>query len=173
MDPKLVYWTAALVNLLAVVVCAAAGVRRIRRGELRAHRRLMLTAAALVGLFLVSYLGKLAALGREDRSLWTDADLAVLYLHEGCIAVMLIGGGLAGSRAWRFRRTLGAGPLRDRKSRAGDRVWHRRAGWAAVVACAFAFATAAGVLAGMYARAGDRGALAVSTGPDETSDRVE
>ena len=100
---------------------------------------------------------------------------AALDLHETCIAVMLIAGGLAGWRAWRFRRTLGEGPLRDPKSRARDRVGHRRAGWTAVVACVLAFATAAGVLTRMYARAEDshRGAFAQSTDPAPAPGQVE
>ncbi len=172
MDPKLAYWTWALANLLAVVACVGFGVRRIRAGDVRTHRRLMLAASALVGLFLVSYLVKVAALGKEDRSLWTTADYAILYTHEACIAVMLVGGALAGWRAWRFRRAVGDGPLPDRHSRARDRVWHRRAGWAAVAACVLSFATAAAVLAGMYRRAAPEPALAQGA-PAEGSVRVE
>ena len=152
MDPKLLYWTGALVNLLVIVGCVGFGVRAIRRGELRRHRRLMLAAASLVGLFLVSYVFKVAVLGKEDRSLWTGVDYAVLYVHELCIAAMLLGGGIAAFRAWRFRAALGAGPgLPPEPVPGGDA--HRRAGWIAVVGAALAFVTAAGVLAGMFARA--------------------
>jgi uncharacterized membrane protein YozB (DUF420 family) len=152
-DAKLLYWCAALVNLGVILVCAAVGVRYARRGHLRVHQRLMLTASALVGLFLATYLAKVAFLGREDRSLWTAADYAVLYVHESCVAVMLLAGGLAVWRARGFRAQLGARFERPPGGLAGAAA-HRRAGWIAVWGAASAFATAAGVLAGMFQRAG-------------------
>ena len=155
MDAKLLYWTGALVNLGVVVLLAADGVRRIRRGEVRAHRRRMLAAGALVGLFLGSYLVKVAALGKEDRSAWSGLDYGVLYVHESCIAVMLLCGAYAGFRAFRFRRALPPGDLPPAARRAADRRGHRRAGWGAVVGAVLAFVTAAGVLVGMYGRAID------------------
>jgi uncharacterized membrane protein YozB (DUF420 family) len=154
LDPRLAYWTFALANLLAVVACAALGVRAIRRRRLDAHRRLMGAAGCLVGLFLASYAGKLWWLGREDRSAWSASDLAVLYVHEACIAVMLVAGCVAGLRAFRFRGSLGPGPGLSFRGPAPGRAAHRRAGWAAVIASALALGTAAAVLAGMYARAG-------------------
>jgi uncharacterized membrane protein YozB (DUF420 family) len=153
-DAKLVYWTLALVDLGAVAGCLLAGVRRIRRRDVRGHRRSALTASALVGLFLFSYALKLIFLGREDRSQWTALDRVVLYTHELCIATALVAGGLAGICAWRLRAHVGSadripsGSPTRRLRRA-----HRRAGRAAVVACVFAFATALLVLADMYARA--------------------
>ena len=39
MDPKLVYWTLALVDLGAVAACLLAGVRRIRRRDVPGHRQ--------------------------------------------------------------------------------------------------------------------------------------
>jgi uncharacterized membrane protein YozB (DUF420 family) len=152
MDPKLAFWCAALANLGLILVFAALAVRAVRRGDVRAHRRRMLTAAALVGLFLVSYLVKVAVLGREDRSLWSAFDRAVLYVHETCVAAMLGGGIFAGIRAWRFRARLGPALALPRESLPG-RVPHRRAGWIALVGAALAFVTAGGVLAGMFARA--------------------
>lgn len=153
MDPKLLYWSGALLNLAVIVGCVAEGVRAIRRGEVRRHRRLMLTCAALVALFFVSYGMKVAMLGKEDRELWTGLDHALLYVHELCITAMLLAGSYAGFRAWRFRAKLGASlelpsePLPGRDA-------HRRAGWIAVIGAVFAFLTAAGVLLGMFARAG-------------------
>ena len=44
---------------------------------------------------------KVALLGKEDRSLWTGLDFAVLYVHELCITTMLLFGAWAGWRAWR------------------------------------------------------------------------
>lgn len=150
MTASLAFWTLALVDLLAVGLCAIAGVRRIRRADVRGHRRSMLTAASLVALFLVSYLLKLTLLGKEDLERWDARSRVVLYVHETAIAVMLLSGALAGALAWRFRRTalLETGGVASR-----DRRFHRRAGRVAVAAALLAFATASAMLAGMYARA--------------------
>lgn len=150
-DPKVLYWTGALVNFFAVVVFALLGVRRIRAGAVRAHRRFMVTAASLVGLFLVSYLLKVSFLGKEDLSLWSAGRVTVLYLHETCILIMLLAGATAGTHAYRFRRSLPADSILP-PGAAGrrERRWHRRAGWTAVVASALALVTAGFVLMGMY-----------------------
>ena len=154
MDPKLVYWTLALANLGAIAGCLLAGVLRIRGRDVRGHRRRMLAASALVGLFLSSYVLKLIFLGREDRSLWTALDRALLYSHELCVAAALAAGAVAGYCAWRFSARLGGGaPLPNPPRALRIRRVHRRAGRAAVVACLLALVTAALVLAGMYARA--------------------
>jgi uncharacterized membrane protein YozB (DUF420 family) len=150
LDAKLVFWCVALANLCAIVVFALTGVRAVRRGDVRTHRRRMLLAASLVGLFLVSYLLKVAVLGREDRSLWTALDRTVLYIHETFVVLMLGGGAFAAWRAWRFR--LGPAFALPREVLPGAQL-HRRAGWIAVVGAALAFVTAGGVLAGMFARA--------------------
>ncbi len=154
MTASLVYWSAALANLAVIVACGARGVRAIRRGEVRTHRRLMLVSSALVALFLVSYLAKVAWLGKEDRSAWTALDHAILYTHETCIAAMLIAGGYALFRGWRFQPLLrpdwvippGADSLPGRER-------HRRAGSVAKWSGALAFVTAIGVWAGMLLRA--------------------
>jgi uncharacterized membrane protein YozB (DUF420 family) len=130
-------------------------VRAIRRGEVRAHRWLMLVASALVGVFLASYLFKVASLGKEDRSAWTALDHAILYTHELCIAVMLLAGGTALFRAWRFRRALGpALAIPPGADSLPGRAQHRRAGRIATWAGLFAFLTAIGVWTGMLLRAG-------------------
>jgi uncharacterized membrane protein YozB (DUF420 family) len=155
LDPKLVYWTGALANLLVIVTCAAFAVVRIRRGDIRGHKRLMLTASSLVVLFLVSFVLKGVVLGGEDVAAWSTFHRTVLRTHETFVLAMLLGGAYAGSRAWRFRRTLGPGPLQppsDASRR--DRARHRRGGWIAIVGSALGFATAALVLAGMFERAG-------------------
>ncbi len=156
MTPNLLYWTAALANLGVIVACGTRGVRAIRRGEVRTHRRMMLASSGLVALFLVSYLAKVAWLGKEDRSAWTALDHAILYTHETCIAVMLLAGGYALFRALRFQARLrpswsippgaDALPGREHHVRAG-----KIAGWTG----ALAFVTAIGVWAGMLLRAGD------------------
>ncbi len=151
-DPNLLFWPLALANFLGVVVCALLGVRRIRRRDLRGHRRFMIGAGGLVGLFLLSYVLKVIFLGKELRELWTATARTALYVHETAILVMLVAGGVAGYRAWRFRHTLGSGPLPDpvEESRRG-RLWHRRAGWTAVVASMGAFVTAAVWLSARFA----------------------
>lgn len=152
MDPKLAFWCAAFANLGGVVVCTVAGVRAIRRGDVRVHRRWMVTASALVGVFLLAYLLKLGLLGREDRSLWSRLDHTVLYVHESFVAAMLLGGAFALWRASRFRAHLGRSLVLPSRPLPG-RMQHRSAGWIAVVGAALAFATAGGVLAGMFVRA--------------------
>jgi len=152
-DGALAYWTAAFANLLLVVALGVAGVRRIRRRRARGHRRMMLTAVSLVGLFLVSYVVKVLVLGREDRSAWSQAGLWTLYVHEAFVAAMLASAAVAVSRARSF------GPLRDGEPPAPEaparaRLVHRRAGWVAVTASALALLSAAALLVGMYAREG-------------------
>jgi uncharacterized membrane protein YozB (DUF420 family) len=155
MDPKVAFWTAALVLMAGVVGVAGAGVRRRRRGDVPGHRRAMLSAAALVGIFLLAYAGKLALLGPERVAEWSRADRLVLRIHETCIAVMLGAGGLAGARAWRLRRTRDAtlDPA-DPPAPAALARWHRRAGWTALLAAGAGWITALLLLAGMYRRAG-------------------
>jgi len=149
----LAFWTAAWIDLGAVLALALLGVRQIRRGAWRAHRRSMLGAALLVGLFLVAYLLKVQWLGHEDLAAWTGAQRWVLRVHEAGIAAMLLGGALAGWRAWRFRDTLPRGPqLPAGDERSRERAGHRLAGRVAVAGAALAWLTAALLLAGMYAR---------------------
>ena len=153
MDPKLLFWSLALVDLGLVLWCMRRGIALVRAGEIRAHRRYMLSAGALIVLFLVSYVGKVFWLGKEDRSAWTGLDHAVLYVHESCVAVMLVAGAVALYRAWRFRPALGPNlelptdtPLLGGES-------HGRAGRIAAWAAVLSFVTAGGVLAGMFMRA--------------------
>lgn len=152
MDPKLLFWCVALLDLGVVAGCAVAGVRAIRRRDVRVHRRCMLTASVLVAVFLAAYLLKVALLGKEDRSLWTRLDHTVLYVHESFVAAMLLGGAFALWRASRFRVHLGRSLTLPSRPLPG-RLQHRSAGWIAVVGAALAFATAGGVLAGMFVRA--------------------
>ena len=148
MDAKAVYWTAALINLGVLTGLALAGVRAIRRGDVARHRRRMQTAAALVVAFLVSYLFKLAWLGRETLALWSPAERRVLRLHELCVLVMLAAGLFALGRGRALARGLAAAPSADPKLARG----HRIAGRIALVAAVFALLSSICVLAGMYAR---------------------
>ena len=155
MDPKTLFWTGALVLMAVVVGVAITGVLRRRRGDLAGHRRAMLSACALVGLFLLAYLLKVVVLGHERVAEWSPRDRLVLRIHELFIAVMLSGGAIAGSRARRLRRTRNA-TLDPQDPPAPHTVarWHRRAGWAAVLAAVGGWLTALLLLVGMLERAG-------------------
>jgi len=150
LDPKVVYWTGALANMLAAVACACLGVRRVRRGDVEGHARLMKTAGLLVGVFLVSYLVKVGALGREQLDLWEPRFVHVLRFHETCVAAMVLAGGTAFWIA--VRRRLREPAARAEAARGGRLALHRRAGWTALVSSALGAAGAAYVLYGMYAR---------------------
>jgi uncharacterized membrane protein YozB (DUF420 family) len=144
------FWSWALCNMLCAVAFAYVGVRRIRARAVRAHRGWMLGAGALVGLFLVGYLGKVALLGREDLSRWSPAERGLLVFHEACVAVFLVAGATALFLAWRNRfRSIGAQtPVQlERVARL-----HRRAGWTAIAASTLGLFSAAGVLYGMFTR---------------------
>ncbi len=141
LDPKLVYWTAALANMIAIVALASFGVLRARRREIAGHRRLMLGAAVLVALFLVSYVAKVWLLGREQLELWDARYVQALRFHETCVLAMV----LVGTRAiW-----LGAKSGFTNRARARS---HRLAGRTALIAAALGVASAGYVLMGMYAR---------------------
>jgi len=155
MDPKLLFWTGALLNMGVIVCLAGWGVRQRRHGDVAAHRRSMLLAGSLVILFVLSYVLKLLFLGREDLAAWSATDLWILRVHELCVATMLLAGGVGLWRARVLGRTRNAtGDPADPVAPSAVTAWHRRAGWAAVVAALLGFATASMVLAGMYARAG-------------------
>ena len=155
MDGKLLFWTGALALMAAVVCVAIAGIARRRRGDIRGHRRAMLSACVLVGVFLVAYLQKVLFLGHEQVSEWSPGDRLVLRIHETFIAVMLVAGALAGRRAWRLRHTRNA-TLDPDDPPAPHTVTrgHRRAGWTAVLAAGGGWLTALWLLVGMYQRAG-------------------
>jgi uncharacterized membrane protein YozB (DUF420 family) len=154
-DPKLWFWTLALVNMAAVVALATRGVRAIRAGEIAKHRRSMTAAGWLVGAFLGSYLAKRFALGPEDLALWSRAARLNLWAHESFVAAMLIAGAGAlvlGRRLARTRRVTGRDA--DPAASPAELRRHRRFGWSAVWASGLGFVTACGILAGMFARAG-------------------
>lgn len=155
MDPKLAFWTAALMDLAAIVTLVSVGVWSIRRRDVARHRRCMKTAGALVALFIGSYAVKLAVLGREQTSVWSDASIQNLRIHETCVLAMLVGGGIALRRARAMRDSRNVtGDATAAPAPPGVLRWHRRAGWTAVVGAVLGFATAVFVLLGMYERAG-------------------
>jgi len=147
-DPKLLYWTWAWANMAVVVGLAFSGVREIRRHAIARHRRRMLTAAALVLVFLLSYVCKTALLGYEELELWEPTFVYVLRVHEVCIFTMLLAGGTAVYLARRLRLAAGA------ESNPGARGLrrHRRAGWTALISGTLGLLTSAYVLFGMYQR---------------------
>ena len=150
LDPKVAYWTGALANMLAAVACACFGVRRVRRGDVPGHARLMKAAGLLVALFLVSYVVKVLVLGREPLELWEPRFVHVLRFHELCIAVMVLAGGVA--FAIGTRRRLVDPIARAEAARGTILRTHRRAGWTALISSAVGATAAAYVLYGMYAR---------------------
>jgi len=154
MDPKLLFWTAALVDLGALCGFALLGVRYARRGEIARHQRAMKIASLLVVAFLVSYVFKLKFLGREDMSVWGALDVWVLRIHEIFVLQMVV----AGIVAWiKSRKLLGtrlvtheaSDPLPD----ATDVRAHRIAGRASLIGAILGFVMAIGVLIGMFVRA--------------------
>ena len=154
MDAKLFYWTGALVNMAAMFGFLVVGVRAIRAGEVAKHRRSMLTAAALVIGFLISFLLKSYMIGFEDFTLWSRLAVTNLRVHETFVSLMILAASVALVQAWRMRDTRNVTKDREHEM-APDRTvwWHRRAGWTAVVAGGFGLLTAAFVLIGMLQRA--------------------
>lgn len=155
MDPKVLYWTFAFLNMGLVVALALRAMFQVQDGNPQAHRRSMLLAAALVVGFVVSYGFKLAFLGREDLSLWSARDINILRFHESCVAMMLIGGGFAMRFGTRLRATrsftLSAeDPVADE----GLVKRHRIAGRVGLLGALLGFLSSGFVLAGMYARLG-------------------
>jgi uncharacterized membrane protein YozB (DUF420 family) len=155
LDPKLLYWTFALANMLAIVALAVRGVRAIRRNEVAVHRRSMTASGALVLLFLGSYVVKRFVLGPEDLAVWSSGARLNLFVHESFVVMMLlagIGALVLGRRLARTRRVTGR--AEDPAPGAAQVLRHRRVGWLAVACSALGFVTACGILAGMFARAG-------------------
>ena len=133
--------------MLAIPVLAARGIRQIRRGEVLRHRRSMTTCALLVAAFLVSYPFKLALLGPEDLSVWSPAAINTLRFHETCVLAMVVGGAVAGTHAWRMRRSRNVTRERaEAPAPAKGGRCHRMAGWTAVVGAALAKSQGTAVL---------------------------
>jgi uncharacterized membrane protein YozB (DUF420 family) len=154
MDPKLIFWTLALADLAALTIFALMGVRLARRGEVARHRRAMRIATLLVIGFLGAYLVKLRLLGREDMAAWSELDVWVLRIHELFVLLMLVAGAIAWSQARRLAKTqIVTHEPDDPAPQHSTLRLHRFAGRTAFVGAILAFATATGVLIGMYARA--------------------
>ena len=154
MDPKLWFWTLALLNMSAVVGFAIRGVRAVRRNEVARHRRSMLTAGSLIVLFLVSYLVKVAVLGGEEIDAWSAGHRYNLFIHEAFVATLLIAGTTAFVLARRFQASRRVtGNAEDPPADPASLGRHRLAGRIATAASVLGFLTACGILAGMLSRA--------------------
>ena len=153
LDPKVIYWTFAFINMGFVVGLSLYAVAQIRAGNPARHRRMMLIASSLVVGFLVSYGLKLEFLGREDLSVWSDVAVWTLRFHECCVLVMVVGGALALRWGSRLRATrLFSLNSDDPAPDSSLLTRHRFAGRTAVVGAGLGFVSAGFVLAGMYAR---------------------
>ena len=153
-DPKLIFWTGALVDLGFVCGVAVFGVRHARRGEIARHIRAMKIATLLVATFLASYVLKVQFLGREDMSVWSTFDVWVLRIHELFVLQMILGGSVAWfqSRKLRMTQLVTHDPNDPMPDPQTIRI-HRIGGRIAVLGSVFAFLFAIGVLAGMFGRA--------------------
>ncbi len=139
------FWALALGIMTVAVGYAVRGWRRVRSGEIEAHRRDMIRACWWVGAFLLFYLGKVAFLGHEDLASWSPARHLVVDIHRGIVFSML---GLGAAARWLGPRGLLRG--------VGARAMHRRLGRVAVLAGALGLATATLVLVQMVAAAWQR-----------------
>ena len=153
MDSSFVYWTAALINMAALTAFAFRGVRQVRRGEVARHRRSMTISAGLVVAFVMSYIFKLALLGREDLSIWSATAVGILRVHELCVLTMVITGAIALRLGGSLRHTrIVSRDDEDPEPSAGMLARHRRAGRVALAATLLGFALAIVVLWGMWGR---------------------
>ncbi len=153
MDPKLLFWTAALLLLATLCGFALFGVRFARRGEIARHRRAMKIASLLILGFLGAYVLKVVFLGREDQSLWSQLDVWILRIHELFVVLMLGGGVIAWIQGRKLADTrLVTHEATDPAPDPRTLRLHRLAGRSAVTGALLAFVMAIGVLAGMYAR---------------------
>lgn len=153
MNPKLLFWCWALVNMALVLGLGVRGWRAIRANRVEDHRRAMTWAGVWIAAFLVAYLVKVALLGGEAVDMWPGGARANLYVHEAFVASMLVTGGFAlvlGRRIARTRRVTHE--ANDAAAEPELLSRHRLAGRVALVCAAFGFATACGILGGMLAR---------------------
>lgn len=153
MDAKLLFWSAALLNLAGLCGFALLGVRCARRGEIARHRQSMKIASLMVIGFVGAYVLKVVLLGREDQSTWTTLDVWVLRIHELFVLFMIGGGIVAWIQGTKLARTrlVTHSPDDPAPDPALVRT-HRIAGRVGVIGGLLAFVMAIGVLAGMYAR---------------------
>lgn len=140
-----------------LLISGAAGLswRAIRRGDVPAHRRWIHRAGWLIVLFVVGYLVKVLAMGREGALAWPFWDQVVLRVHEGFVALMLIAGISARWLARRYPWPPAAASVPSEASRQWLQVRerHRRWGRLAMITCALVMLTGVMILIGMFLRA--------------------
>jgi len=154
-DARVWYWTAAWLNMLAIVLLARAGIREVRRREIARHRQRMLSAIGLVLAFLLSYPVTLLLLGRAQLGTWGAGYVATLRFHELCVAAMVIGALTALWLATRLRLIEAANGSRGRYApeRIESRLrLHLRAGRTAYWGALLGLVSAGVVLFGMFTR---------------------
>jgi len=95
MDPKLVFWTAAMPIFAGIVATAFAGWRAIGQKDVQAHKRYMTASVSLVLFFVAAYVAKVLGLGKEELELWSSEDRAVLWTHETFVFSMVVAGTIA------------------------------------------------------------------------------
>ena len=153
MNASFVFWCGALLNMAILFGLMLKGVREVRRGDVKTHQRSMIAATSLVGFFLVSYLCKVAFLGKEDFSQWSSLSVWTLRIHETCVLVMLVAGVVALLRARVLRTTRNVTKQPDDPMAPDELIRaHKRGGKVAVVSAGLGLLTAAAVLVGMYGR---------------------
>lgn len=144
MNNSLIFWTYAYFLMLAMLILAFVGIRRIRHGDYQGHLIAMVRACNLVFVFVASYVLKVMILGRENKEAWSLTQYVILYVHESFILMMLICGTRARILANRFKGSLSAGnPTETEK---GHRLEHARWGKLTIGAALAAFFTASFVV---------------------------
>lgn len=152
MTPRTWFWLYAFALTAAIIAVAAIGVRHARKGNYQTHRARMNAVCWMVLVFVLSYVLKVAFLGKEDLDTWETGYVVTLRVHESFIAIMLVCGGYTRLLAHRFRRSLDA--TRIQSEFAAMRRRHRLLGRVAIVAAIAAMATATALIVGMMQRGG-------------------
>ena len=153
MEPKVLYWTGAFINLGFVVGIALFGLAQLKAGRPARHRKMMITSACLVVGFLLSYGVKLFVLGREDLSVWSSAAIWTLRFHETCILIMIVAGCLGFNWGRQLHSTRNFTLVAtDEFAPEGLGTKHKRAGIAALGGAVLGLLSSGFVLAGMYSR---------------------
>ncbi len=152
MDPKLLFWTGALVNMWLIVAIACSGIAKVRAGDEGSHQRRMILAGSLVALFVLAYGLKLFFLGREDLDQWQNWSVILLRIHEAFVLAMILGGARAATLAFKVRKIEAQSP--EDASIQVLRATHGKTGKFTFVSSLGGAITATGVLLGMYLRVG-------------------
>jgi len=148
MDPKLLFWTGALVNMWLIVAISYLGIAKVRAGDEDGHQKRMLAAGGLVFLFVMAYGLKLVFLGREDLGQWEQWAVTLLRIHELFIFGMIAGGVRAIMLITKVRKLEAQTP--DDPSIQVLRSTHAKTGKFTFASCVGGAVTASGVLFSMF-----------------------